>query len=130
MSETDEVIWEIIDLGGVVGTFINGKKAQPNVPAKLENGDLIGIGCPENKSWREKGKETFVYKCVKHETGDILALAPTRLKLLEAVKGLVVNEELNSREVQDSVMKEDGDQFLIPSTTSGGRNSIHSYIKI
>ena len=87
MSETDEVIWRIIDLGGVVGTFINGEKAQPNVPANLENGDLIGIGCPENKSSREKGKETFVYKYVKHETDDILALAPNRLKLLEAVKG-------------------------------------------
>ena len=128
MSETDVVIWRIIDLGGVVGTFINGKKAQPNVPDKIENCDLIGIGCPENKSCREKGKETFVYKCVKHETDDILALAPTRLKLLEAVKGLVVNEDINSRLVKDSVMEEDGDQFLIPSTTSEGRNSIHSCI--
>ena len=130
MSATDEVIWRIIDLGGVVGTFINGEKAQPNVPAKLENGDLIGIGCPENKSCREKGKETFVYKCVKHETDDILALAPNRLKFLEAVKGLVVNEELNSREVQDSVMEEERDQFLIPSTTFEGRNSIRSYMNL
>ena len=64
------IAWKIIDLGGVVGTYINGDKVQPNVPTQLKS---IGIGCPENKSSKENGKETFVYKLispqklVKHE---------------------------------------------------------------
>ena len=54
--------WSVIDLGGVVGTFINGIKVQSNTPHNLNCGDLIGVGCPENKSCREKGKETYVFK--------------------------------------------------------------------
>ena len=61
-SEWEKVSWSIIDLGGVVGTFINGIKVESNTPQNLNCGDLIGVGCPENKSCREKGKETFVFK--------------------------------------------------------------------
>ena len=45
-----------------MGTFINGIKVESNTPHNLTCGDLIGVGCPENKSCREKGKETFVFK--------------------------------------------------------------------
>ena len=61
-SEWEKVSWSIIDLGGLVGTFINGIKVESNTPHNLNCGDLIGVGCPENKSCREKGKETFVFK--------------------------------------------------------------------
>ena len=56
------VTWSLIDLGGVVGTFINGAKVQSNIPHKLQYGDIIGLGCPERSSTREKGKETFVFR--------------------------------------------------------------------
>ena len=61
MSELGKVPWSIIDLGGMVGTFINGIKIESNKPHNLNSGDLIGIGCPEGQSCRETGKETFVF---------------------------------------------------------------------
>ena len=64
MSSTDlqSVSWSILDLGGVVGTFVNMVKVDPNIPHSLNSGDLIGVGCPENFSCREEGKETFVFR--------------------------------------------------------------------
>ena len=55
-------MWSLIDLGGVVGTFINGSKVQPLTPHSLNSGDIIGIGCPEHSSCRDSGRETFVYR--------------------------------------------------------------------
>ena len=70
MSDSQSVTWSIIDLGGVVGTFINGINVESNTPHNLNCGDLIGVGCPENKSCREKGKETFVFKLHLSKTSD------------------------------------------------------------
>ena len=54
--------WSLIDLGGEVGTFINGINVQSNIPHILHCGDMIGMGCPEDSSSRETGKETFVFR--------------------------------------------------------------------
>ena len=52
-----------MDLGGMVGTYVNRARIEANNPFGLNCGDLIGIGCPESSSVREEGgKETFVYK--------------------------------------------------------------------
>ena len=45
-----------------MGTFINMVKVDPNIPHSLNSGDLIGVGCPENLSCREEGKETFIFR--------------------------------------------------------------------
>ena len=54
-------VW-VMDLGGMVGTFVNSDKIHPNNPFGLNCGDLIGVGCPENQSSKEGEKETFVYR--------------------------------------------------------------------
>lgn len=51
-----------MDLGGMVGTFVNRVRIESNNPFGLNCGDLIGVGCPEPSSVREGGKETFVYR--------------------------------------------------------------------
>ena len=70
-SETQKmtVTWSLIELGGVAGTYINGEKVQSNIPHKLQCGTMIGIGCPENSSTREKGKgkETFVFRLNRND---------------------------------------------------------------
>ena len=55
--------WSIVDLGGMVGTFLNLIKLEPGKPYELKCGDVIGVGSPERKSiFKESGKETFVYR--------------------------------------------------------------------
>jgi len=54
-------VW-VMDLGGMVGTFVNSDKIHPNNPFGLNCGDLISVGCPENQSSKEGEKETFVYR--------------------------------------------------------------------
>ena len=61
-ADLQRVSWSILDMGGVVGTFVNMVKVDPNIPHSLNSGDLIGVGCPENLSCREEGKETFVFR--------------------------------------------------------------------
>jgi len=57
------VAWSVEDLGGMVGTFVNLVRIEPNQPYLLRCGDIIGVGCPEGKStFRDGGKETFVYR--------------------------------------------------------------------
>jgi hypothetical protein len=52
-----------MDLGGMVGTFVNMVRIEPGQPYELQCGDVIGVGCPEGRSTlREGGKETFVYR--------------------------------------------------------------------
>ena len=54
--------WSLLDLGGIVGTFVNLIKVKPFIPFPLSCGDLIGVGSPESSSRRQAGKETFVFK--------------------------------------------------------------------
>ena len=113
----------------MVGTYINGDKVQPNVPTLLESGNIIGIGCPENRSSKENGKETFVYKLlppqklVKHEdkTDNIQTLTPDTFKVIEAVLCLVIDAVVDTREDQPTVLEEDKNQYSYE-----GKNSSHS----
>jgi len=135
VSETGDkgLAWRIIDLGGVVGTYINGEKLQPNVPTKLENGDIIGIGCPETRSSKENGKETFVYKFVspqkyagedkrKTKTCEIQTIVPETLKEIEAVIEYMIETVVDIREVQATVMEEDKNTYSSPLSTLEGRS--------
>ncbi|MFZ0543915.1 MAG: FHA domain-containing protein, partial [Candidatus Promineifilaceae bacterium] len=36
--------WEIVDLGGVNGTWLKGKKLPPNIPSPVKTGEIIQIG--------------------------------------------------------------------------------------
>ena len=135
VSETGDkgLAWRIIDLGGVVGTYINGEKVEPNVPTKLEDGDIIGIGCPETRSSKENGKETFVYKFVspqiyadedkrKTKTCEIQTIVPETLKEIEAVIEYLIETVVDIREVQATVMEEDKNTYSSPLNTFEGRN--------
>ena len=61
-SDWQTIRWSVVDLGSMVGTFVNRNKIEPNNPFGLNCGDLIGIGCPEDSSSKDAGKETFVYR--------------------------------------------------------------------
>jgi len=61
-SDWQNVRWSVVDLGGMVGTYVNRTRIEANNPFGLNCGDLIGVGCPEICSVREGGKETFVYR--------------------------------------------------------------------
>ena len=133
MRVDKSIAWTITDLGGVVGTYINGEKVEAYVPTKLENGDIIGIGWPENRSTKENGKETFVYKLVspqKHvdedirnnETCEIQSIIPETLKEIEAVIEYVIDVVIDMREVQATIMEEEKFPYSSPLRTYEGRN--------
>ena len=127
------IAWTITDLGGVVGTYINGEKVEAYVPTKLENGDIIGIGWPENRSTKENGKETFVYKLVspkKHvdedirnnKTCEIQSIIPETLKEIEAVIEYMIDVVIDMSEVQATVMELEKFPYSSPLRTCEGRN--------
>lgn len=71
--------WSILDLGSMCGTFINREKigdreVKQTRPFSLNNGDLIGVGCPEGQSSPAFGTHkavTFVYKIKAPEAYNI-----------------------------------------------------------
>ena len=71
--------WSILDLGSMCGTFVNREKigdreVKQTRPFSLNNGDLIGVGCPEGQSSPALGKHkavTFVYKIKAPEAYNI-----------------------------------------------------------
>ena len=52
------VRWSVLDLGGLNGTFLNRRRIEANVPYPLNCNDLLGIGCPDERST----ENTFVYR--------------------------------------------------------------------
>ena len=57
-----QISWSVLDLGGMCGTYINRNKIEPNRPRVLNDGDLVGVGCPEEKSSRSEKLEKFVFR--------------------------------------------------------------------
>jgi hypothetical protein len=41
--------WELKDLGSRNGTFLNGRRLEPSVPARLEKGSKVAFGTPEHE---------------------------------------------------------------------------------
>ena len=57
-----QISWSVLDLGGMCGTYINKIKIEAKKPHVLNDGDMIGVGCPEEKSSRTEKLEKFVFK--------------------------------------------------------------------
>ena len=57
-----QISWLVVDLNGMCGTYINLNKIEANKARVLNDGDLVGVGCPdEESSWTET-LEKFVFK--------------------------------------------------------------------
>jgi hypothetical protein len=56
---TDDKHHDLIDVGSTNGTFVGGVKLVPNVPRRLEEGDVIDFASPDNTPER---RSRYVYK--------------------------------------------------------------------
>ena len=51
ISEAGCVSWFMMDWKSKAGTFLNSEKLEPYKPTGfLKSGDIIGLGCPDNRS--------------------------------------------------------------------------------
>ena len=56
-----QISWLVVDLNGMCGTYINLNKIEANKSRVLNNGDLVGVGCPDQESSKSEAIEKFVF---------------------------------------------------------------------
>ena len=74
-----QISWLVVDLNGMCGTYINLNKIEANKSRVLNNGDLVGVGCPDQESSKSEAIEKFVFKIRAPEAYRVAPLTTVKL---------------------------------------------------
>ena len=112
-----QISWLVVDLNGMCGTFINLNKIEANKSRVLNNGDLVGVGCPDQESSKSEAIEKFVFKIRAPEAYRVAPL--TTVKLADDCPTPPPQHEEEDVEMLNSVNLPD----VVPEDKSSHENS-------